>query len=80
MKFRILIASVLALLYFGGSPAFADACSNRAREVVAGIPGAMLLAVDSNKQSNGQIQCVARIKLPSKDGNPGRVVTREFRP
>ena len=80
MKLRILTATILALICFGGSPAFADACSNRAREVVAGIPGAMLLAVESNKQSNGQVECVARIKLPSKDGNPGRVVTRKFRP
>ena len=61
---KFLIAPALALFLFGADQAMADACSNRARQVVAKTPGAVLLAVQSAKNANGKIVCVARIQAP----------------
>ncbi|MEM7214833.1 MAG: hypothetical protein AAF423_04755 [Pseudomonadota bacterium] len=80
MKLKFLVALILASMFFTTGPALADACSNRARALVASTPGAMLLAVKSATNANGQTVCVARIKLPARNGNPARVVTRRFRP
>lgn len=80
MTFRYSAALALAFMLLDAGSAYADACSNRARALVAENPGATLLAVKSGKNANGQVVCVARIKLPSSNGNPGRVVTKKFRP
>lgn len=60
-------------------PAFADACSNGARALVAGNANATLLSVKSKKGGNGQITCEARIKI-SSGSTPPRIIVKKFRP
>jgi len=80
MKFRLLFAPVLAWLVFGTAPALADACSGLARQTVSATPGATLLSVQASTKSNGKVVCTIRMKLPPKNGEPGRVVTRKKSP
>lgn len=80
MKSRSIIASVLALILFGVTPVLANGCSAAARNEANKVPGSTLLAVQSTTNSAGKVVCVVRIKLPSKNGNPGRIVTRNVSP
>lgn len=78
MKKTAFLFAALALLVIVETPAFADACSARARQVAASL-NADVISVQSSTGANGQLVCVARLKINSP-GKPSRIVTRRFRP
>lgn len=59
--------------------AYADACSNAARDMANNDPNATLLSVKSKQGSNGKVTCEARIKV-SSGSQPPRIVVKKFNP
>lgn len=79
MKIVPLIPAALFLMFMYTIPAHADACSDRARAMVAGDSNATLLSVKSVKGSDGKVTCEARVKM-SSSGSAPRVVVKKFKP
>ena len=69
-----------ALLVPASTPALANGCSGKARAFVADKPRTTLIAVKAQKQRNGSVICVARVRIAQKNGKPPRIVVRKFRP
>lgn len=80
MKLSLSILAVFAALILAPNPAFADACSERARIEAANRPNVTLLAVRSKVNANGRLVCIVTVRVVPLNGQPPRVVTRRFRP
>lgn len=78
MKITAFLLTVILVAMLQVPAAFADACSNRARQIASSM-NAQVIAVQSQQGSNGSTVCVARFKVNSP-GQPSRIVTRTFRP
>ena len=74
----IIVACALVVSGFFPASAEAGACDAPARQLVVGKPNLQLLSVNAVTQANGQIVCIARIRITTKDGKPPRVVKRRF--
>lgn len=73
----LILAASLAII--GPDLAYADTCSSKARQFVAGKPRMALLSVRS-EGSGANLVCIARVRVASKNGEPPRIVERRFRP
>lgn len=80
MKWLSTLVFVFSAIVMTAGVAHANPCGAVARQELADNPGAKILSVKSQSDNKGRVVCVIRIKLASKDGKPGRVITRKRRP
>ena len=77
-------SAIVGLIIFAGclagEPAWANSCSAKAQTFVRGNPNLTLLAVETRAAANGQVTCIARVRIAGKNGQPPRVVVRRFNP
>jgi len=78
MKTSIILSAVLAVMITLTSPAYADVCSDRARQL-AGSMNADVISVQMRVNANGKVTCIARMKVNSP-GKPSRIITKKFNP
>jgi len=70
---KFLLASVL-LVMTAQVPAYA--CNAKARNIASQMGNAVLLSVRSQQKANGATECIIKLKVPSRNGKPERIVTR----
>lgn len=73
----LMMFAVMPLAVFGAGDALAANCSQAADRVVAETGGTQVSVNES--QQNGQIVCTVTVRVPGKNGEPPRLVTREVK-
>jgi len=79
MKLTSYILVMLAALFVMPAAAYADVCSQKARQEIAGRPQLTLLSVRSIVNNKGQLICIVTVRRASNDGKPPRILTRRFK-